>query len=74
MGGGTNDRGSRIFEICESDEGVRRGDGFVLIIGDVDLDAEVGEARVLTGYECLLSEKAEARLTDQSLRRDCSRP
>lgn len=83
MDGGTNDMGSNIFAICEL-EGVRRstGDGFGFTVGDggdgsddggVDLDEEVGEERVLTGYECLLSEMAETRLTDLSLRRGCSR-
>jgi len=54
MGGGTNDRGSSIFAICES-EGVRQGDGFGPTIGDdaddVDLDAEVGEGRVRSVFE-----------------------
>ena len=69
--GGTNDKGSKSFAICEL-EGVRHlmdvgDDG-----GDIDLDGEVGKERVLTGYECLLSEKNGTRLTDQSLRRGCS--
>ena len=79
--GGTNEKGSSIFAICES-EGVRRsiGDGFRSTVGDdgddddngdVELDAEMGGERVLTGYECLLGEKGETRLTGQSLKRGC---
>lgn len=63
--GGTKDRGSKIFAICEL-EGVRQstGDGFRSTVGDgnggdADGDGEVREERVLTGYECLLSDKAE---------------
>lgn len=68
-----------MFAICES-EGIRHstGDGFGSAVGDdgdgsVEFGEEVGEERVLTGYECLLSETAETQLTGQSLKRDFAR-
>ena len=77
--GGTKDRGSKNLAICEL-EGVRQltGDGFRSTVGDgsdgeAGGDGEVREERVLTGYECLLSDGAEAQLTDQSLGRGSSR-
>ena len=83
--GGTKEKGSSIFAICEL-ERVRQsiGDGFRSTVGDgdggddddggdVDWEEEVGEERMLTGYECLLSEDTETQLTDQSWRKACSR-
>lgn len=73
MDGGTNDKGSKIFVMCGS-EGVRH-DSFSSVagdVGDVDLDVDAEEERVLTGYECLLREMGETRLTGQTLRRGYS--
>jgi len=55
--GGTNDRGSKIFVICEL-EGIRHG-GFSSVVGDggVDLSVDAGEERVRSDFEKgLLSE------------------